>query len=113
EVLPDGGYLVELQLDEPLPVRDAVPELAVDGKVVGVARESADGLTLTVETADPAVAEAETVEVAWNGVVPDAPVAQRRSPAASHTAPHGFPRKPLYTDPAQPGPYAVERLDYD
>jgi len=92
-----------------------VPELAVDGEVIGVARESADGLTLTAETADPAVAGASDVEVAWNGVVPDesdpADGAQRRAPTTSTGRRH--PHRPVYTDPAQSGPYAVERLDYD
>lgn len=111
--LPDGGWRVRLRLAEPLPVRDAVPELAVDGHIVGAAQESADGLTLTTETSDAAVTGAERVEVAWNGQVPDvAPSPQRAAPAPFTFG--GPPRKkPIYTDPATPGPYRVERLDYD
>ena len=112
ERLPDGGARVTLRLDEPLPVRDAAPELAVDGHVIGAAKESPDGLSLVVETTDTGVTEAKRVEVAWNGVVPGSVAAPRRS-AAAPTTPKGLQKKQLYTDPAQPGPYQVERLDYD
>ncbi|MER7276152.1 hypothetical protein ABT369_17010 [Dactylosporangium sp. NPDC000244] len=112
ENLADGGARVSLRLDEPLPVRDAVPELAVDGRVIGAAKESADGLTLTVETTDSSVADAKRVDVAWNGVVPGSQAAPPKS-AAAPTTPKGLARKQLYTDPAQPGPFQVERLDYD
>lgn len=112
DALPDGGTRVTLRLDEPLPVRDAVPELAVDGRVVGVAKESADGLSLTVETTDATLTDARRVDVAWNGVIPGAKASPPKS-AAAPTTPRGLARKQLYTDPAQPGPYQVERIDYD
>jgi dienelactone hydrolase len=112
ESLPDGGSRVELRLDEPLPVRDAVPELAVDGRIIGVAKESADGLTLTAETTDAAVTDAKRVDVAWNGVVPGFQASPPKS-AAAPTTPKGLARKQIFTDPAEPGPYGVERLDYD
>ena len=114
ESLPDGGWRVEMRLDEPLPVRDAVPELAVDGRIIGVAKESADGLTLTAETTDAVVTDAERVDVAWNGVVPDFQASPQRSAAAAPTTPKGLAKKqPVFTDPATPGRYSVERLDYD
>jgi predicted dienelactone hydrolase len=112
EALPDGGARVTLRLDEPLPVRDAVPELAVDGRVIGAAKESTDGLSLTVETTDATVTGGRHVDVAWNGVVPGSKASPPKS-AAAPTTPKGLARKQLYTDPAQPGPYKVERLDYD
>ncbi|GAB3532919.1 hypothetical protein GCM10027575_77870 [Phytohabitans suffuscus] len=111
EPLPEGGWRVTLELEEPLPVRDAAPELAVDGQIVGAAKESPDGLTLTTETTDPAVADAGGVEVAWNGEVPGVAAAARRGAPWQFT-PKPFHRKPVYTDPATPGRYAVERLDY-
>jgi predicted dienelactone hydrolase len=110
--LPDGGWRVELKLDEPLPVRDAAPELAVDGQIIGAARESADGLTLSAETTDATVSAASRVDVAWNGVIPGSAASPSKS-AAAPTTPKGLAKKQVYTDPAEPGPYAVERLDYD
>ncbi|GAA3952051.1 hypothetical protein GCM10023085_38270 [Actinomadura viridis] len=38
-----GGHRVTLRLDEPLPVRGAVPEPAVDGRSQGPARSRAQG----------------------------------------------------------------------
>ncbi|WP_326557607.1 alpha/beta hydrolase family protein [Micromonospora sp. NBC_01796] len=113
ESLPDGGWRVELRLDEPLPVRDAVPELAVDGRIIGTARESADGLTLSTETTDAAVTGAERVDVGWNGTVPDLQPSPQRSAAVPPTRKGPHKRKPVYTDPATPGRYGVERLDYN
>ena len=107
ENLPDGGARVTLRLDEPLPVQDSVPELAVDGRVIGPAVESADGLTLSVDTPDASVVTARKVEIATNGVVPS---------SARHWNPfpyHGHHPKPFPSDPAKPGPYQVERLDYN
>ena len=114
EEVPGGGYRVVLDLAEPLPVRDAVPELAVDGTIIGPATESADGLTLTVETPDASVLGAEDVDVAWNGVLPDAsaPSARRALPPSITDLP-ALLKRPVYQDPATPGPYAVERADYD
>ncbi len=112
ERLDTGGWKVTLELAAPLPVRDAVTELAVDGVVVGAARESADGKRLTVETADPSVARAREVEVAYNGAVPSAATTAPRSPAAPVT-PRGQAKKHVSTDPATPGPYGVARSDYD
>lgn len=111
EKLPDGGVRVTLHLDEPLPVRDAVPELAVDGRVIGAAKESPDGLSLTVETTEPVV-DPDRVEVAWNGVVPDTgPAARSAAPPAAAVPP--MPKRAIAADPADPGPYPVERIDYD
>ena len=62
-----GGYQVTLHLSEPLPVRDALPELAADGKSLGLAKQSADGSTLTLVTTDLSAAKAGKIELAWNG----------------------------------------------
>src|SRR3954468_17726649 len=66
---PDG-YKVTLTLDSEIPARDAITELAVDGTVIGEAKQSADGKTLTVETADKSVADASSVQLAFSGSVP-------------------------------------------
>ncbi len=111
--LPDGGYRVTLELDEPLPVRDAVPELAVDGQVLGWAQESPDGLSLTLDTADVSVLDAADVDVAWNGLVPGTEVASRRAATQAPQVLTAESAEVLTADPATPGPYGVERLDYD
>ncbi|GLW20432.1 hypothetical protein Mame01_04750 [Microbispora amethystogenes] len=111
-----GGHRVTLRLNKPLPVRDAVPELAADGRSLGPAEESPDGMTLTVVTPDPAVATASSVDVAWNGEVPrvtGAAVGRTApSPAGSPARTHGKPA-PVPVDPAAPGPYAVSHDEYD
>ncbi|WP_182874248.1 hypothetical protein [Microbispora sp. H10670] len=111
-----GGHRVTLRLNKPLPVRDAVPELAADGRSLGPAEESPDGMTLTVVTPDPAVATASSVDVAWNGEVPrvtgSAVGRAVPSPAGSPTRTHGKPA-PVPVDPAAPGPYAVSHDEYD
>ncbi|WP_182880048.1 hypothetical protein [Microbispora sp. H10949] len=111
-----GGHRVTLRLNRPLPVRDAVPELAADGRSLGPAEESPDGMTLTVVTPDPAVATASSVDVAWNGEVPrvtgSAVGRAAPSPAGSPTRTHGKP-VPVPVDPAAPGPYAVSHDEYD
>ncbi|NAS20271.1 hypothetical protein GT755_01075 [Herbidospora sp. NEAU-GS84] len=106
----DGGYKITLTLDEPLPVRNAVPELAVDGESLGYATESADGHTLTLLTDDPRAAGAQSVEVAWNGVVESA--AQARSRAV-YTPPAEPQPSTIPTDPGVPGPFPVTETDYD
>ncbi|MEU8195790.1 hypothetical protein AB0C10_18590 [Microbispora amethystogenes] len=111
-----GGHRVTLRLNTPLPVRDAVPELAADGRSLGPAEESPDGMTLTVVTPDPSVAAASSVEVAWNGEVPEATAtaADRAAgrAAPSPAKPHGK-LVPAPVDPAAPGPYAVTHDEYD
>jgi dienelactone hydrolase len=107
----DGGHRITLHLDEPLPVRDAVPELAVDGRSLGPAEESPDGTTLTIITADPSAADPSSVEVAWNGEVPsaDAGISSR----AITPAPETTTRAKSPVDPATPGPYHVTHSEYD
>jgi dienelactone hydrolase len=112
EAVEGGGHRVTLRLDEPLPVRDAAPELAVDGISLGAARESPDGETLTLVTTDPRAAKAASVQVAWNGEVPAAaPTPSGR--AGTHPAPAPEQRKSLSVDPATPGKYAVRTASYD
>lgn len=60
-----GGYEVTLELDKPLPVRDDAPSLEADGKVLGLATESADGLSLSLVTTDPVVLTVDDVEAGW------------------------------------------------
>ncbi|GAA0997253.1 hypothetical protein GCM10009555_094460 [Acrocarpospora macrocephala] len=104
----DGGYQVTLRLDEPLPVRDAAPELAVNGQSLGYATESDEGRTLTLLTSDPRAGEARSVQVAWNGVV------ESRVTAKAIYIPPADPQpSTIATDPGVPGPYQVEESSYD
>ncbi|GAA2152701.1 poly(ethylene terephthalate) hydrolase family protein [Actinomadura napierensis] len=106
-----GGHRLTLKLDAPLPVRDAVPELAVDGRSLGPAQESPDGRTLTIVTAAPEAADPSSVKVAWNGEVPSAtaPKSAKAAPAPAPSARGGE----LPVDPADPGPYSVKVTGYD
>ncbi|MFG1704207.1 hypothetical protein ACFLIM_13540 [Nonomuraea sp. M3C6] len=108
----EGGYRVTLRLDEALPVRDAVPELAVNGTSLGAAEESPDGTTLTVTTTDPAAAAAASVDVAWNGEVP-APAAQPVTPQVTPPQARKKPGHDLPVDPSARGRYTVVHDQYD
>ncbi|WP_166391148.1 hypothetical protein [Nocardioides ochotonae] len=97
-----GGYLVTVELDEPLPMRSDAPTIVVDGAPVGAAVESADGLSLTAFTADPAVADAESAEAGWasesvpGATAPDRAVEVPDAPAPSE----------ISADPAAHGDHA-------
>ncbi|WP_344832925.1 hypothetical protein [Actinocorallia longicatena] len=105
----DGGHLITLRLDAPLPVRDAVPEIAVDGQPLGAAVESEDGMTLTLLTSDPRAASASRVQVAWNGVVEEV----RPLPRGIYVPPAESSPGTIDLDPATPGAYGVEHTGYD
>lgn len=107
-----GGYDVTLDLDAPLPIRAAAPVLVVDGQDVGVARTSLDQRQVTVTTADPAVARASDVSLAWASDVDRSAVSAAPQTAAPQAAPAAAPA-PIDADPAATGRYAVARADYD
>ncbi|WP_205781265.1 Ig-like domain-containing protein [Microbacterium sp. Gd 4-13] len=115
-----GGYLVTYELDEALPIVSDAPTLVVDGKTVGLAIESADGLSLSALTTDPAVRSARTVEKGWassdgdkaaeggltevtDEEVNDALESQLRRLAAPEAT----------EDPSDLGSYAVTEAEYD
>ncbi|ONI71998.1 hypothetical protein BWI15_18040 [Kribbella sp. ALI-6-A] len=60
------GYRITLRLSTPAPMRAALPMLAVDGRVIGVAQESADRRTLTVVTQDRSVSTGTRVTLVWS-----------------------------------------------
>ncbi|MBB2902299.1 hypothetical protein FHR75_003130 [Kineococcus radiotolerans] len=109
-----GSWDVELRLPSPVPLRAAQPQLAVDGTVLGVARQGADGRTLTLRTTDPRAARAGRVQLAWNGVVSGDEARTLRhaaaAPAVAAPAPTG---NLLAADPATRGRFRVQRADYD
>jgi dienelactone hydrolase len=105
-----GGYRVTLNLKQQLEVRDALPELAVNGRSVGFAQQSPGGRTLTVVTTDRAAAKPSSVRLAWNGEVSDSTTAPAISAPTARPKPSGTS---LSADPTSPGRYAVSRADYD
>ncbi|MDQ6523564.1 Ig-like domain-containing protein [Nocardioides sp. LHD-245] len=96
-----GGYEVSVELDQRLPVVSDAPTIEVDGASIGIAIESADGLSLTAFTADPSVADATEVEPGW---------ASRSSAPATAVAheevlPEAALAAALEEDPAAPGAF--------
>ncbi|WP_146605240.1 hypothetical protein [Jiangella anatolica] len=96
-----GGYQVTVELDRPLPIRGDAPTILVDGEPIGLATESADGRSLTVVTADPAVAAADSVEPGWSSESGGTAAASARVPTAVPDA----AVEDLAADPLDPGPY--------
>lgn len=122
-----GAYLVTLELAEPLPMVSDAPTLLVDGTEIGLAVESADGLSLAVVTSDPAVANATTVTKGWSSgegekaaeeteapvteAVPENPMLMRQMEALSENLP---PADDVpAADPATHGDYSVTEVEYD
>jgi len=61
-----GGYEVTLKLSEKLPIVNDAPTLLVDGELLGLARESSDGLSLSILSSDPSVLSASAVTKGWS-----------------------------------------------
>src|SRR5689334_14688093 len=101
-------WQVSLRLSEPAPVRDTPPLLAVDGKIVGAARESADRRTLTVLTDGP-VQPGGRVSL-WSPA--DESASGSSSPSAPVTAPV-VNSATIANDPGVTGPFHVAESEYD
>jgi putative cell wall-binding protein len=111
-----GGYEVTKTLAEPIEIRGDAPTLWVNGVELGIAKESLDGLTLTITTSDPSVAEATVVDQGWTGggdPAIDAPVDRSEVRELTDAVPLAEPAPALSDDPSAAGPYTVERDDYD
>lgn len=104
-----GGYRVTLHLSEPLRMADAVPLVAVDGKVAGPARESADRRTVTLVTDDPSVARASDVRV----VTSQSDLAPAMRKAAEQTTELRQTGQVLAEDPGSTGAYQVDTSEYN
>jgi len=105
------GFRVTLQLSTPVPVRDAMPWLAVDGRPVGIARQAADRRTLSVVTTDARVLAARSVELVWSPVAaPDPAGWQGRAEEPTTLRPDG---RVLAVDPGSGGRFRVDRSEYD
>ncbi|QJU54083.1 hypothetical protein SCB71_12990 [Herbiconiux sp. KACC 21604] len=125
EPLADGsGYRVTKTVSD-LPDRSAVPVLWADGVALGAAVRTADGTGLVVDTSDEHVLQATSVLVGWSGEGDPADDAAARDgddsadgarasvtpPTSGSTTAAGAAQ--LDVDPGAPGPYVVERADYD
>jgi putative cell wall-binding protein len=111
-----GGYEVTKTLAEPLEIRSDAATLWADGVELGIAKESLDGLTLTVLTTDPAVADATVIDQGWTGAGDPAVEVQDQGDAARRLAeavPLAAEVPILAADPSARGEYAVARADYD
>ncbi|TDC50964.1 hypothetical protein E1212_13560 [Jiangella ureilytica] len=97
-----GGYQVTVELDRPLPIRGDAPTIVVDGEPIGLATESGDGRSLTVVTADPAVAAADTVVPGWSS---EAPAATPPAATAGVAAVPDAAIAEIAADPLVPGSY--------
>jgi hypothetical protein len=115
-----GGYAVTVTLSTPLPVRDDTPVLVADGRELGPATQSANGLTLTVTTTDPAVATAKNIMWQWStgGTgSPGTPAASSKSAAPSGAAPKSAAGTrgagPALSKDPSPGPYPYKAAVYN
>ncbi|MFG6445062.1 Ig-like domain repeat protein [Microbacterium sp. P07] len=115
-----GGYVVTYELDEPLPIVDDAPTLLVDGKTLGFAAESADGLSLSITTTDPAVASAGAVEKSWSSGETDKAAESDSSTVSVEDDNDALLRQldalaPLAAveDPSDLGQYTVTEAEYD
>ncbi|MGO3884806.1 MAG: hypothetical protein ACTJHU_00785 [Mycetocola sp.] len=112
-----GGYEITLDLDEQLPVRSASPSLVSEsGQDLGPAVESADGLSLSLFTTDPAAAQLNGVDLGWDGVAAGesgASSAARSLRATPTDASDAAVSAVLDADPSDHGSFTVARADYD
>ncbi|MDF9715187.1 hypothetical protein INN71_06485 [Nocardioides sp. ChNu-153] len=109
EVVP-GGYEVTVDLDAPLPIVSDAPTIVVDGQSLGVATESADGLSLAAVTTDASVLRARTVEPGWASTAPTGAAGlAAEAPAAT---PEASALAALADDPAALGDLAWDEAVY-
>ncbi|NIK57290.1 Calx-beta domain-containing protein [Kribbella shirazensis] len=111
-----GGYQLALHLNSPAPLRASLPLLEVDGKPLGVARQSPDRKTLTLVTTDPAVASARDVRLVWSGDLGKQNAGRGRGTAEGPTDADWLKarRGPLLpSDPGALGKYKVDAAEYD
>ncbi|MEU8224482.1 Calx-beta domain-containing protein [Kribbella sp. NPDC048915] len=103
-----------LRLDEPVPMRASLPLLEVDGRPLGVAKQSADRKTLTLVTVDPAARNAKDVRLVWSGDL--GKQAGRSRAAGGPTDSYWLKARTsplLPADPGALGKYNVDTAEYD
>ncbi|WP_328991773.1 hypothetical protein OG394_36215 [Kribbella sp. NBC_01245] len=107
-----NGLRITLRLPEAIGLRAALPLLAVDGRPIGVARQSADGKTLTLVTTDSSVLGAKKVELVWSTEL-GKDGAARRSPQTGADWSKAAQGKPLPVDPGSTGKFKVDTSEYN
>jgi erythromycin esterase-like protein len=109
---PTPRGLVLAWENDDVQVGGARPEFRLDEEVLAFPRETDDGLevVLTAEQADEVLADPGRLEVWSSGRRLDQPPVVTRPPRMPKR-PRPTPALPI--DPAEPGPYGIERLDYD
>ncbi|RZU18666.1 Calx-beta domain-containing protein [Kribbella rubisoli] len=111
-----GGYQLTLHLDTPAPMRASLPLLEVDGKPLGVAKQSPDRKSLTLVSSDPAVVRARDVRLVWSGDLGKQSGMSRGITAAGPTDADWLKarRGPLLpADPGALGKYKVDTAEYN
>ncbi len=106
ERVGEAQYLVTLRTS-PRDLRDAPPQLVIDGRLAGVARQSRDRTTYTLLTSDPGVATASRVALSYD----EQPSARRRTPVTPAPQPRRGPLLPV--DAGADGPFNVSTAEYD
>jgi hypothetical protein len=110
-----AGYQLTLHLDQPAPMRASLPLLEVDGKPLGVAKQSPDGKTMTLISTDARVLTAHDVRLVWSGDLGKQP-GSSRGVAAGPTDSYWMNarRGPLLaSDPGALGKYKADTAEYD
>jgi hypothetical protein len=112
-----GGYRVTLRLDEPAPMRDALPLIAVNGVPVGVAKQSPDRRSVSLVTTDPSLLKAKDVQLVWSGDLGRNKGRKGKSLAGGATTDKDWLKAPLgpplAVDPGVAGKYAVDTAEYN
>jgi Calx-beta domain len=108
-----NGFVVTLRLAKPAPIRDAMPLLAVDGKPIGIAKQSADRRKLTVVTTDARVLGAQRVQLVWSPGAASSGTARLAAPNAAPPPPQRARSTTVAVDPGTRGKFRVERAEYD
>ncbi|MFI5735086.1 Calx-beta domain-containing protein [Kribbella sp. NPDC051587] len=99
-----------------MPIRNALPLIAVNGVPVGAARQSEDSRTLTTISRDVSVLKAKDVRLIWSADLGRNKAQPGKAPTGDTTdaewlkAPQG---PPLAVDPGAAGPYAVDKAEYN
>ncbi|MCS5496133.1 Ig-like domain-containing protein [Cnuibacter physcomitrellae] len=116
-----GGYLVDLKLDEPLPMVNDAPTIIVDGEPLGLAQESEDGLSLSIVTNDASVADATDVSKGWSSGEEDKASETTETPVTEESPQSRIMTEQLdalaqaaaVPDPSTLGQYGVTEAEYD